>query len=157
MSANSTILSLIPNSAMEQRQRRGIMHPPFIGDFMKSDSGDIRPDRVTRPVPLNRPNASLVEEPYRGWDMSGLNTYAIPRHDQQQLALFSKYILRDPNAKPENNLIARAQENIRKRQPNYQNPPVNIKQQYRGALGGRTNMSPRATGNNGLPDPYVPQ
>lgn len=156
MSANSTILSLIPNSAMEQQRRRGLS-TPFIGDFMKASSGDIRPERVTRPVPLNRPNANLVEEPYRGWDMTGLNTYQIPRHDQQQLALFSKYILRDPNAKPDSNLIARAQDNIAKRQPNYRNPPINIKQQYRGALGGKTNMSPKATGNNGVRDPYVPQ
>jgi len=157
MSANSTILSLIPNSAMEQQRRRGIASPIFVGDFMKSDSGDIRPERVTRPVPLNRPNANLVEEPYRGWDMTGLNTYPIPRHDQQQLALFSKYILRDPNAKPDNNLVGRAQENIMKRHPNYRAPPINIKQQYRGALGGKTNMNPKATGNNGLPDPYVRQ
>jgi len=89
--------------------------------------------------------------------MTGLNTYPIPRHDQQQLALFSKYILRDPNAKPDNNLVGRAQENIMKRHPNYRAPPINIKQQYRGALGGKTNMNPKATGNNGLPDPYVRQ
>lgn len=156
MSANQSILSLIPMSAAEQQRRRGFPRPVFAGDLAKSSSGIQRPVRDTRPVPSARPSGNLVEAPYRGWDSTGLNTYPIPRYDQQQLALFSKFILRDPNAEPYNDLVSRAQANIRQRHPQYAQPPVNIKQRYRGALGGKTNMSPKATGDNGLPDPYVP-
>ena len=157
MSANQSILNLIPMNAGQQQRRRGIPQHAFVGDYIKTDSGDIRPERVTQPVPLNRPNSNLVNEPYRGWNMTGLNTYQIPRHDQKQLALFSKYILRDPNAEPYNDLVSRAQSAILQRNPQYKQPPVNIKQQYRSALGGKTNMSPKVTGNNGIPDPFTSQ
>lgn len=155
MSANTTILNSIPMSADQQQRWRYAPKPPFIGHSIKRDSGDIRPPRNTRPVPNSGPNANLVEAPYKGWNMTGLNTYRIPRHEQNQLYLYSKFVLGDPKAEPYSDLVSRIQKNIYERDPQLQQHPENIKQRFRGMLGGKTNMSPKGVSSNGI-DPYQP-
>jgi hypothetical protein len=140
-------------SADQQQRFRYTAKPPFAGHVLKYDTGNIRPQRNTRPVPNSRPNANLVEAPYKGWNMSGLNTYRIPRHEQNQLYLYSKFVLRDPKAEPYSDLVSRVQNNIYERDPQLKHPPTNIKQAYRNALGGKTNMSPKGTTSHGI-DPY---
>lgn len=146
MNANAQILNFLPMSASEMQRRRGIPRPTFIGDLAKQSSGDIRPEKSIQAVPRSAPTANILDAPYKGWDMTGLDTFQIPRYDQQQLSLFSRYILRDPNAESHSDVVRRATENILQKHPQFKQPPTNIKQQYRNTLGGKTNMAPKALG-----------
>lgn len=152
----NTIAKLIPMSAEDMQRRRGITPPvnsQWVGHTMaKTASPFTNPPQETRPIPPNRPTGNLVEAPYRGWSADTLNTYIIPPYDQQQLALFSKYILKDPNAEPYNDLVSRAMKNVQSRQGDIQKAlknRANIKQAYRAAIRGSTKMNPTAVTDSG--------
>lgn len=138
---------LIPMSAEDMQRRRGFQNPvPWYGNLSKTAQPGRPYAQSTRPVPSSAPTGNLVDAPYRGWDMTGLNTHIIPQADETQLALFSKYILRDPKAEPHQDLVARAQAKVAKQRKEfgYDRPvPVNIKQAYRGTVNGTTNMAPK--------------
>jgi hypothetical protein len=149
----NAIANLIPMSADDMQRRRGVpglgVNSKWVGrSLANTASPQIQPPQVTRPVPNYQPTQNLTEAPYRGWSMDALNTYIIPPHDQQQLALFSKYILRDPNAKPYNDLVSRAMQNVQRRQNMIQkahNQRPDLKQAYRSSVQGSTNMNPTVT------------
>ncbi len=66
-------------------------------------------------IPNNVRSANWNEVLWKGYEQNDqLDTYLIPQHDQRELALFSRYILKDPNATG-SNLLERAQRRIQEK------------------------------------------
>lgn len=146
-------MNTVPQSADEMQRQRGRVRPRWIGDGAKSAMPLTNVPQVTRPQLPLRPTRNLVEAPYWGFDMTGLNTYIIPQHEEKQLALYSKYILRDPKAKPYSDLVSRSIKNIKDREKGRQHDPYSgtrLKQAHRNRVNGTTTMNPTST-TNGTP------
>lgn len=144
----------VPQSAEEQYQFRR-QRQMWMGDLTKSAQPLTNAPQLTRPKLMNRPNGNLIEQEYRGWNMSGLNTYIVPQHEERQLALFSKYILKDPQAEPYSDLVSRAQSNIIARQGARNLSKVDIKQAYRSSVAGSTTMNPKGQTNTSATMPVT--
>jgi hypothetical protein len=76
-------------------------------------------------IPPNVRSANWNEVMWKGYNQSDqLDTYLIPQHQQKELALFSRYILKDPNATG-TPLLERAQKRFKEQSPrsikHYQN------------------------------------
>lgn len=83
----------------------------------KGDGGASAFPETTRTRPPLKGTPNWNNAPYQGYNMDHLNTYMIPRHDQKQLSLFSKYILDDPNAMVPG-MVERVQQRFKERHPN---------------------------------------
>jgi hypothetical protein len=80
---------------------------------------------TTRPIIPAAPSSNWNYNEYHGFNGRGLNTYVIPPHQQKELALFSRYILKDPKATG-TPLLERAQQRFQKQQQ--QQNRIDIKQ-----------------------------
>lgn len=85
--------------------------------------------KSTRPVIPAAPSSNWNYNEYHGFDGRGLNTYIIQPHQQRELALFSRYILKDPDATG-TPLLERAQQRF---QQQGQQNRIDIKQ-YRNIM-----------------------
>jgi hypothetical protein len=100
--------------SMHQQQRKGDitnqqMYNPKQGKMM----------RETRPVAPASSSKNWSEAIWKGYNApEDLSTYLIPRHEQLKLALFSRYILKDPNS-VNNQYMQRAQQRFQQ-QPQYE-------------------------------------
>jgi hypothetical protein len=103
--------------------------------------------RETRPVAPAASSKNWSESLWKGYQTSDdLSTYIIPRHEQLKLALFSRYILKDPNA-ANNEYLTRAQERFAQRQP-YKSVKEYVASK-KTDFGGQTIMNPSMVTNDG--------
>lgn len=73
--------------------------------------------RETRPVAPASSSKNWNEALWKGYEtQSDLSTYIIPRHEQLKLALFSRHILKDPNA-VDSDYLERAQQKFQQLRP----------------------------------------
>lgn len=97
--------------SLHQQQRKGNitnqqMFSPKQGSML----------RETRPVAAASSSKNWSEAIWKGYNApEDLSTYIIPRHEQLKLALFSRYILKDPNA-INNEYMQRAQQRFEQQQ-----------------------------------------
>lgn len=111
----------------------------------QTSTGRIMFPKVTRPVAPARAGDNWNNRLFKGYKTDDLNTYIIRPHEQKQLALFSRYILKDPNA-ASTPLLERAQ----LRFVNQKNKPAWDIKQYRNIIGtSGTLMNPIMQKGNG--------
>lgn len=151
---SSSTAQLIPMNAQQQweaQQKRPRVYRP---DYQTATGYPLKNVQVTRPVNPWGPSFNVNEIPFRGWNMSGLNSYPIPRHDRLQLGLFNRFVLQNPDALPalaqNNSLLGKAALQIAQRgNPLPGNATLPLPQRYRYGFGGKQNTGTRtmATGS----------
>ena len=101
----------------------------------------------TRPVAPAASSKNWSEAIWKGYQTSDdLSTYLIPRHEQLKLALFSRYILKDPNT-ANNDYVERAQQRFSTKSP-YTSVKKYV-QSKKADYGGQTMMNPKTVLQDG--------
>lgn len=105
-----------PRNAAEWQRYTSRMQQQRSADITNKQSiNPLQGQRIqeTRPVPSYTPSKNWNEAIWKGYNTpSDLSTYILPRHEQLQLALFSRYILKD-NTAADSEYLAKAQEKFR--------------------------------------------
>lgn len=129
---------MIPMTAEQLYRRRDTVQS--VGTVQDHPGRPMFP-KTTRPVIPAAPSNNWNYNEYHGFDGRGLNTYIIPPHQQRELALFSRYILKDPDA-ADTPMLERAQKQFLDRRDK---PVANIKN-YRNIMNnGGVLMNPSMT------------